>query len=85
MRAVVIAVFLSMLPSAVVAARRLMPPAVTQAAGNSQPMNYEAMSSPPAETTWNVPDYPTIGAMRVTVVHTLRLCETEFEGLEGTV
>lgn len=74
-----------MLPLAVVAARRLIPSSVTIAAGTSQPMNYEEMSSPPAETTWNVPDYPTIGAMRETVVHTLRLCETEFEGLEGTV
>ncbi len=84
-RVVLIVVLLSILPSAVVAARRLVPSSVTSAVGSLPPINYEELSSPPAQTTWNVPDYPAIGAMREGVLHTLRLCETEFEGLEGTV
>lgn len=84
-RVVLIVVLLSILPSAVAAARRLGPSRVISAVGSLPPINFEDLSNPPAQTTWNVPDYPAIGAMRDVGLHTLRLCETEFDGLEGTV
>ncbi len=49
------------------------------------PIDAEALGSPPNETTWHLPDYPLVDAMRESILHTLRLCQTEFQGVEGTV
>jgi hypothetical protein len=49
------------------------------------PLDREGLSSPPPATTWHVPDYPLLDGMRGNILHTFQLCETQFEGSEGTV
>jgi hypothetical protein len=49
------------------------------------PIDHEGLGSPPTTTTWHVPDYPLFDAMRGNILHTFELCETQFEGSDGTV
>lgn len=49
------------------------------------PLDHEGLGSPPPATTWHVPDYPLFDAMRGNILHAFQLCETQFEGTEGTV
>jgi hypothetical protein len=48
-------------------------------------LDREGLSAPPPATTWHVPDYPLLHGMRGNILHTFVLCETQFEGNEGTV
>ncbi len=51
----------------------------------SLPIRHEELGCPPTATAWSIPDYPAIEAMREHIVHSFKLCETKFDGVEGTV
>ncbi len=60
-------------------------PPIEDPLANLDPLDYQGLSSPPASTAWHIPDYPLIEAMQGTILHTLSLCETQFEGAGGAV
>jgi len=49
------------------------------------PLNVGRLGSPPAATSWHLPDYPLIDGMHQNIVGTFQLCETQFEGAAGKV
>lgn len=49
------------------------------------PICYRGLNSPPITTSWYLPDYPLIEAMRESIIGTFLACETQFEGEEGPV
>jgi hypothetical protein len=70
----------------VVALARNSEPLASHERAASQPIpHHESLDSPPGVTEWFLPDYPQIEAMRDTIVGTLAMCETRFEGTGGSV
>ncbi|TKJ31330.1 MAG: hypothetical protein CEE40_02130 [Chloroflexi bacterium B3_Chlor] len=78
-------VLLSTVLAAVVLPQRLILSREPPTSGTLPPMSHQELSLPPTATAWYLPDYPAIEAMRENVVHTFRLCETEFQGPGGPV
>ncbi len=76
---------LLLLLATVTLARPYIAPSEELSASALPPIDDKALGSPPTETTWHLPDYPLIDAMRESILHTFQLCETEFEGADGTV
>lgn len=63
----------------------LSPPLRGQPPVTLPPVNYGELASAPRATSWHIPDYPRVETMRENMLHTFKLCESEFEGLEGTI
>ena len=69
----------------VVSSHRHLPLTVGARQATPPLIDYQDLDSPPSATSWHLPDYPLIEAMRESIVETFRACETQFEGEEGSI
>jgi hypothetical protein len=49
------------------------------------PLDQCTLGAPPSSTTWHLPDFPLVDAMRDSILHTFQLSQIEFAGPEGTI
>ena len=84
-QAILIAILLSTVPTTVVLSRCLIPSEGIHLSIAQSPIDHRELGHTPRTTIWYLPDYPAIESMRESISYTFQRCETEFEGIAGSL